>query len=1281
MSSGPLPRPGYSGDLPIHERREDIIRAIRDNPVVVIAGETGSGKTTQIPKFLLDCGFGAKGLIGCTQPRRVAALSVARRIAEELNVNYGREVGSKIRFTDETSDATVIKLMTDGILLNEIQNDPDLRRYEAIVIDEAHERSLNIDFILGFLRQLIGRRKDLKLVITSATIDTATFSKAFGNAPVIEVSGRMYPVETRYRPIEAMQEEAGDLTYIEAAAEVIGEILAGNREGDILAFLPGERDIHELRRLLEKGPARSCDLLPLFGRLANADQQRIFHPGGRRRIILSTNIAETSLTVPGIRFVVDTGLARMSHYSPHSRTQRLPIEPVAQSSAEQRKGRCGRVADGICYRLYSEEDFLSRPVFTTPEILRSNLAAVILRMLAFGMGEVRAFPFIEPPAENAIRGGYRLLAELGAVEAGDEETGEGFRLTQIGHQLARIPVDPTVGRMLLQAVEENVVESVLVIAAGLSIRDPRERPSEFAKEADEMQRRFVHKESDFLTLLNIWDAYHDEMDRLSQGQLRKFCKSHYLAYQRMREWRDIHHQLERILKDLKLRPASRAAGNTTPDPQAIHRAILAGLLSNVAVKEAGHDYQGTRNRKAMLFPGSGLFDHEAAKKQRKAAYAKKGKPAPAKTSAPDWIVCGEFMETGRLYARTAAKIDPQWILDLAGPLLQVKHSEAFWSTKSAAVLCRERKVLFGLEIARDDVSYSRINPKEATAIFVRNGLVEEGIRERPAFLKSNAELRREAESEWARRRLGSSLAVDDRLHRFYEERLDGVGSFAELRAFAKRHHGGSMDFLQARSEHLFPPGDPGDDGSAFPRSLEIGGSSLPLEYRHTPGEESDGVTLKVPLGQVDALGEGTLDWAVPGHLEEKIESLLRGLPKRVRVALHPLKERAAEIRVKLRPSAQPLREQLAEVLRTEYGITTYRDEWTAADIPDHLKPRIEIVDTQGETIAAARGLESLHGKLEELTAIAASSGGMETLPAWRKAATRIEKQDLHDWTFPDPPESIDLSGDAKLPLQAWPALVLDGDSVHLRLLRSKSEAAQATRTAWPVLGEKALGRDGAWVRRELKDLKALGPLLLPLGGWERVRDEAWPHLLRHLFPAAEIALRGSAFREALATARERQRGIIPLLADRLRELLEQRQAASLILEQKKTPKAISFPGMRAELESLAPPDLFRRFEFDELPDLARFLRAMVVRAERAKENIRRDMEKSKRVAPWESALADLQKAARNPTHAHRVREFFFLLEEFRVSVYAQELGTGQKVSEKRLEMLRDDISEAIRASF
>lgn len=1282
-------QPSYTGDLPIHERREAILDTLRAHQVVVIAGETGSGKTTQLPKFLLECGLGQKGWIGCTQPRRVAALSVAQRIAEELQVPYGGPVGSKIRFTDATREETVIKVMTDGILLNELQEDPLLRSYEAIIIDEAHERSLNIDFILGCLRNLTRQRPDLKVVITSATIDTARFAAAFDNAPVIEVSGRMYPVEVHYCPVEELAEGARDFDVLDAAVKVVNRIITENGEGDLLVFLPGERDIQELRRLLEGTAAGRCDLLPLFGRLSNADQQRIFHPDGRRRIILSTNIAETSLTVPGIRFVVDSGLARISRYSPHSRTLRLPIEPVAQSSADQRKGRCGRVSNGTCYRLYAEADFQARERFTTPEIHRSNLASVILRMMAFRLGDIRSFPFIDPPAEAAIVGGFRLLAELGAVTVDADTGAEGsYRLTPLGRRLSRLPVDPTVGRMLLQAETEQVLDEVLVIAAGLSIQDPRERPADAAKEADEKHRPFIHPQSDFLTLLQIWDAYHEQLDTLSQNQLRKFCRAHFLAYQRMREWRDIHHQIARFFEKSKTdakdkgaeapKPGGERLDCQSPRYAAIHRSILAGLLSNVAHKEENHDYRGPHQRKAMLFPGSGLFDHEAAKKQRKAAYAKKTKPKPIPTSAPEWIVCGEWMETSQLFARNAARVQVEWIEAVAGDLLKIRHSEPFWSSKSAAALCKERKLLFGLEIARNHVSYTPINPDEATDLFVRNGLVEGGIRERPGFFVENEALRETAESEIVRLQMGSAVHVDDHLYQFYRSRLSGVGCYAELRRFAKKHHGGSLHFLKATLGDLLP--EPPESGrTGFPGKLLLGGREVPLHYRNEPGHDADGVTLQLPLPLLETIQQATLDWAIPGFLEDTVFALLRGLPKELRVRLHPLKERAAEVVTKLRPAPETLVEQLTACLQADYGITVYRDQWQLDKIPDALKPRILITDTNGEVLIAGRSLGEIRGQLKQQAASIRQGDGYRQVPAWQAAATQYERHDLKGWTFGDLPEQIDLSASSSVPLTAYPALVADGDGVHLRLLPKQSEALAASVRAWPIFCELAMGRESAWIQKELRSLQKLGLSLLPLGGFEAAYSQAWLHLRRHLFACTPILpLRQSQFEATLARAATEKNGIVPRLLDRLQVLLNTRSEVACLLDQKKTSQAISYPGMRAQMEAVAPANLLEQYDFDELPDLTRFLRGMLVRARRARESVVKDMEKAARIAPFEVHLQELMRQAEKQGCPDICKPYRLLLEEFKISVFAQELGTRGKTSEKRLGELYQAILDSLR---
>lgn len=1287
----------YHEELPIHARRAEIIRAIKQHQIIVIAGETGSGKTTQLPKFLIDAGYGQCGLIGCTQPRRIAALSVARRIAEELGVTYGHEVGAKIRFTDQTRSDTRIKLMTDGILLNEIQDDPMLCAYQALIIDEAHERSLNIDFILGCLRQLCAQRKDLKLIISSATIDTASFSNAFNRAPIIEVSGRMYPVEMHYRPIDDMPTGEQERTFIEAAIELVHEIVTEQAEGDILVFLPGERDIHEMRRQLDGSLSRSCVLLPLYGRLGTVDQQRIFQPQGRRRIILSTNIAETSLTVPGIRYVIDSGLARISRYSAHSRTQRLPIEAIAQSSANQRAGRCGRVSNGVCYRLYSEADFDARPRFTPPEIKRSNLASVILRMLAYRLGDVRTFPFIDPPAEHAIRGGYRLLEELEAVYREPQHSAEErYRLTQQGRHLAQLPIDPTVARMLLQARQENVVDDVLVIAAGLSIQDPRERPVECAAEADAMHRRFIHKESDFLTLLNIWRAYHHEMERLSQSKLRIFCRQHFLSYQRMREWRDIHHQLERILQSLTIvstgknsmreQPSavaempdhdSRGKGKhplTEAGYAAIHRSILSGLLSNIACKQEGHQYRGPYNRKALLFPGSGLFDHNAAKQQRKATYAKTGKSPVAQTAAPAWIVCGEWMETSRLFARTAARIEVEWIEQMAGDLLKLKYSEPFWSTQSAAALCKQRKILFGLEISRTNVSLSRVDADESTDIFVRNGLVELGIRERPEFLTHNVAICEQATSELARRRLGSSLLVHDRLFDFYRQRLHAVGSYAELRRFAKRTQGGRLEFLKASLDDLLPQTAADDCMDLFPDSLTMGGRTLSVRYRHAPGDDADGVTVSVPLAQFDAIQQSTLDWAIPGHLEATIESLLRSLPKPIRIRLHPLKQRAAELRARVQPSKRSLCEQLKDTLCAEFGIHSAKKDWAQSTIPRHLRPRIQVTGAQGEILCSGRDLAALRASLDAKAVQLRAGAGLHSLPAWRQATARIEREHLRGWNFDDLPEAIDLTGQAGLPLTAFPALVLDGEQVHLRLMSDQSSALEATQIAWPVLGEIVMGREIAWLRRELNALQALGTLLLPLGGFASIQAAAWAHIRRHLFACASpLPLQQSTFNQALARADRERPGIICKLRDRLHALLQARQEVSRLLQQKQTAKAIVYPGMRAQMECIAPATVLEQCSFDELPHITRFLTAMQRRAERAKVNVQRDIERSKRVAPYEQRLNALKRSAQGYIQINAVKRYQILLEEFKVSVYAQELGTAQKVSEKRLDALAESI--------
>jgi ATP-dependent helicase HrpA len=795
-----VPKVSYPPDLPITARKDDIVAAIRANQVVVIAGETGSGKTTQIPKMCLEAGLGIEAKIGCTQPRRVAALSISRRIAEELSVNWGREVGCTIRFDDRSSAQTYIKLMTDGILLAETQSDPLLSEYNCIIIDEAHERSLNIDFLLGYLKTLLARRNDLKLIITSATIDTQTFSKAFNDAPIIEVSGRLYPVEVIYAPFDADSEERGDITYVDAAVRAAETALCEPGNGDILIFMPGERDIRETCDLLDGRFGRETEIIPLFGLLSAADQQRVFAPLNRRKIVVATNIAETSLTIPGIRYVIDSGLARISRYNPRTRTKRLPVEPISQSSANQRKGRSGRVQDGVCIRLYSEEDFNERPQYTQPEIQRANLAEVILRMRAYRLGDIETFPFVNPPPPSAIDGGYKLLQELGALD-------EKRELTQLGHDLSRLPIDPTLGRMLLQSQHEHAGRELLIIAAGLSVQDPRERPLDRKEAAAAAHKRFIDPASDFLSLLKIWDAVHDQWERLrTQGQRRKFCKANFLSYLRMREWQDLHAQLHSALEDL----GRFKLNESNADYAAIHRSILTGLLGHVALRKERNQYQGTGNRLLAMFPGSALYDRGERK-------GRAGSPLPAargKTpdgahrsdapyQQPPWIVAGEIVETSQLFARTNAGIDPLWIVQLAPHLCKTTHQNPHWSVAAGNVLVDERTTLYGMEVRKVKVSHGNINPEEATEIFIRAALVEDDLlptrrkqtddesdeddtrifrsADKPqplppqySFLEHNRKIREKIENWQTRVRSHDLGNLDEKLFEFYARRIAGT---------------------------------------------------------------------------------------------------------------------------------------------------------------------------------------------------------------------------------------------------------------------------------------------------------------------------------------------------------------------------------------------------------------------------------------------------------------------------------------------------------------------------
>ncbi|HEU5122812.1 MAG TPA: ATP-dependent RNA helicase HrpA [Verrucomicrobiae bacterium] len=1294
-----VPRVTYPPDLPITARKDEIVSAIRNHQVVVIAGETGSGKTTQIPKMCLEAGLGIEGQIGCTQPRRVAALSISRRIAEELNVDWSREVGCKIRFDDRSSPQTYIKLMTDGILLAETQNDPDLSHYNAIIIDEAHERSLNIDFLLGYLKTLIARRKDLKLIITSATIDTEMFSRHFNNAPIIEVSGRLYPVEVIYQPLDSASEEQGEISYVDAAVQSAERILYESSFGDVLIFMPGERDIRETADQLEGRLSGDAEIIPLFGRLSSGDQQRVFAPSPRRKIVIATNIAETSLTIPGIRYVIDAGLARISRYNPRTRTKRLPVEPVSQSSANQRKGRAGRVQDGVCIRLYSEEDFNARPAFTQPEIQRANLAEVILRMKAFRLGDIENFPFVQPPTPAAISSGYALLQELGALD-------ENRELTDLGRDLARLPIDPTLGRMLLQSQREHAPRELLIIAAGLSIQDPRERPLDQKDAAAAAHKKFTDPQSDFLSLLNIWNSVHEEWEKLrTQNQRRKFCKQHFLSYLRMREWQDLFAQLHDALADLgtlKLNESNAAY-------EAIHRSILAGLIGHVARREDRNSYKAAGNRTISIFPGSALYARGEPTKK----FPKGAKPPPKpKSNQPEWIVAGEIVETSQLFARTIAGIDPQWIFQLAPHCCKVTHQNPHWSVSAGRVLADEVVTLNGLEVQRRKVAYGNINPKEATAIFIRSALVEENLQpQRPTeigkaetiqnllaraaadedkpeipsqyrFLAHNRGVREKIENWRTRVRRYDLGDLDQALGEFYARHLENVSSVHELNRFLRDP--AAQDSLCISEAELTGGQVLEFDANAFPDTVSVAGQPVALIYSYAPGEEHDGVTIKLPFSVAQTASASLIEWAVPGLRSEMIGELLRALPKSIRKELMPFPPKIAEIVRDFQPTGSSFLQDLSAFLHRRYGVQIPISAWPANALPPHLRPRIEVIDDSRKTLGSGRNLAELRQRLESVKAQASAK---TQSASWNRAAQKWERFGVTDWKFGDLPERITVSEEAGLPVYAWPGLQLEDGNVNVRLFRTLAEARDASPGGLQRLIELTIQRDLGWLEKDLRALNKLEPLFAPLGNGEQLREQSLEHLRQYILPTEPLpAMTKTQFELAVEASRKRLPGLAMQFTDRLEAVLkvykQVRQrlgaAAVSIAPRSRTlndfsqlasaPKTSAASPFAAELNALVPSDFLNRISYERLPHLPRYLKALLTRIERAALNPVKDQERQRQLAPYQNALKTFQSQPPRSAEARRELETFrWMIEEFKVSLFAQELGTAMPISAKRLD--------------
>ena len=1298
-----VPKIIYPPDLPITARKDDIVAAIRAHQVVVIAGETGSGKTTQIPKMCLEAGLGIEAKIGCTQPRRVAAISISRRIAEELNVNWGREVGCTIRFDDRSSAQTYIKLMTDGILLAETQGDPLLSEYNCIIIDEAHERSLNIDFLLGYLKTLLAKRRDLKLIITSATIDTQTFSKAFNDAPIIEVSGRLYPVEVIYAPFDADSEERGDITYVDAAVRAAETALCEPGNGDILIFMPGERDIRETCDLLDGRFGRETEIIPLFGLLSAADQQRVFAPLNRRKIVVATNIAETSLTIPGIRYVIDSGLARISRYNPRTRTKRLPVEPISQSSANQRKGRSGRVQDGVCIRLYSEEDFAERPQYTQPEIQRANLAEVILRMKAYRLGDIETFPFVNSPPPSAIDGGYKLLQELGALD-------DACELTQLGHDLSRLPIDPTLGRMLLQAQHEHAGRELLIIAAGLSIQDPRERPLDRKEAAAAAHKRFIDLSSDFLSLLKIWDAVHDQWERLrSQGQRRKFCKANFLSYLRMREWQDLHAQLHGALEDL----GCFKLNERNADYAAIHRSILTGLFGHIALRKERNQYQGTGNRQLAMFPGSALYDRNERQPKPAARNANQPPPKLASAQQPPWIVAGEIVETSQLFARTNAGIDPLWIVQLAPHLCKKTHQNPQWSVAAGNVLVEERTTLYGLEVRKVKVAHGNINVAEATEIFIRAALVEDDLlpsrrkvtddenddddtrilrsanKPQPLppqyfFLEHNRRVRQKIETWQTRVRRHDLGNVEERLFAFYAQRIQNVSSVNELNRLIRDR--GGCDFLCATEADLTDGTELNFDSEAFPDAVPLGGQPVAVAYAYSPGEENDGATVKLGFGLAQTISQSCVEWSVPGLREGLVNELLRTLPKSIRRDLMPLPPKVAEIVSELQATGESLQHDLVVFICRKYGVKIPLNAWPSDAIPAHLRPRIEVVGNDEKIMGTSRDLAALRQKLEQVKSKPAPDDS-----AWNRVVQQWERTGITTWNFGPLPARITVSEIGPVPTYAWPGLALEKNSVSLRLFRSEELARRASLGGIHKLIELALAKDFAWLQRDLRALNGFDALAANLCPLDELQATAYENLQRHILPREVFSLLNE---ENFIVAVHQTRLQIPGLAVKLveqvgvilraRKEIQQRCGPSPTLPTTK-PKTLSDLSQLVvatkdatkpanlwvdELENLLPRNFLVVIPFTQLAQIPRYLKALATRMERAKLNPVKDQERAQLIAPY---LAKLKLLRENPPPFAEAQPeweaFRWLVEEYKVSLFAQELGTFVPVSPKRLDQL------------
>nr|WP_136249514.1 ATP-dependent RNA helicase HrpA [Ningiella ruwaisensis] len=1251
-----LPEISYP-DLPVAHKKDEIKALIEKHQVLIIAGETGSGKTTQIPKMCLELGRGVAGFIGHTQPRRLAARSVANRIAEELDTQVGQSVGFKVRFSDQVGDTSLVKLMTDGIMLAEIQQDRFLNQYDTIIIDEAHERSLNIDFLLGYLKQLLPKRPDLKLVITSATIDPERFSTHFDKAPIIEVSGRTYPVEIRYKdPAEFAtskseanrsgsakskqeQSQGAEVDTSQMLLDAVDELMR-EAPGDILVFLSGERDIRdaadELTRHLAHTKYKNTEIIPLYARLSAAEQNRIFSAHAGRRIVLATNVAETSLTVPGIKYVIDTGVARISRYSQRLKVQRLPIEAISQASANQRAGRCGRVSNGICIRLYSEEDYLGRPEFTDPEIVRTHLSSVIIQMLALGLGEIKRFPFVQAPDDRNINDGVKLLEELQAVERAKGR----LRLTPIGRAMAPLPLDPRYARMILEAKSFDAVYETIVITSGLSVQDPRERPQDKQQQADQAHAEFADNDSDFISLLNLWEAFKRQQKQLSNSQLRKWCKQHFIHFQRMREWQDIVSQIKQTLINIDLRINSQPA-----DYEAIHRSLAIGLLSQIGMKDKNRQYLGARNSQFMIFPGSNVA-----------------------RSQPKWIMCAELVETSRLFARQVAKIEPQWLESIAKHVAKYHYAEPHWSKKRGAVMAYLTIQLFGLPIVtRRIVNYSQVDAKVCRDIFIREALVNAQTNLNYDFLTHNQRQIETVELLEKKARRRDILVDEDMLCYFYDEKLpEHVVSEVSFKKWWKSVSTKQPRLLHFDYEDLLKRDPSGISASDYPDTWRQGNLQLALTYHFEPNQTLDGVAIHIPVGLLNQVQDIGFDWLVPGMRHELITNLIKSLPKRLRRNFVPAPDYALAVLEDISMTGKngaPVRivDAVANKLFRISGTRVESEDFDLDSIATHLRFNFVANDSQGKMLASDKSLNQLKAKLKgELK---------ETIE--KVATPALEKDDVTSWDFGKLPETF-TQKQAGYEIKAFPSLVLENNTVKVKLLDNASKAHLAHQRGLYQLIKMNVPSPVKYLQEKLPNKAKLSLYFNPFGQIKPLIDDIIiasidslvcaqqaPETVRSAENFKKICdhVRMNINDKALDIAKQIETGLAQ--ANKVSKLIKGNIPLNMINNVKQ---------IQMHLQQLVFKGFVSDFGEAKLPDWNRYLTALVMRAEKLKIDVNRDrlnqLEVDKAEQAYEALKTDLKNKHQDPAQAEDIR---WMIEELRVSLFAQQLGTKFPISLKRIQ--------------